>query len=143
MINIERTLVKDFDEIAPRTVFAHEPWCHHKEEMIKHSLCYTLRSPGGEVGCIIGAYRVWPGVYEIFAVTSDVMAKYPIGFHKAVLKLFAHAPKFFRAHRFQATVRANYDQGCKWLEAFGFVAEGLMKGYGPDGADYFIYGRAV
>jgi hypothetical protein len=46
-----------------------------------------------------------------------------------------------RARRVEANVRADADPGVmRFAERLGLSHEGLMKGYGPDGADYHLYG---
>lgn len=43
------------------------------------------------------------------------------------------------AWRIQAAVHAGYAQAIRFIEHFNFQREGLMRQYGPDGADYWLY----
>lgn len=43
--------------------------------------------------------------------------------------------------RLQAMANANCEPAWRFLEALGFEREGLLRGYGPNGEDRFMYGR--
>ena len=49
----------------------------------------------------------------------------------------------FKPHRLQVDIRADYQIGCTFAESFGFEREGLMKRFGIDGMDHYLYGRAL
>lgn len=46
-----------------------------------------------------------------------------------------------RLRRIEATTEADFAQGRRWLELLGFQSEGIMRKYGPDGADHVRYAR--
>lgn len=46
-------------------------------------------------------------------------------------------------HRIEATVRSDFAAGHRWIREFGFEPEGLMRKYGPDKADHWLYARVV
>ncbi len=41
--------------------------------------------------------------------------------------------------RIQAHVRADDEIGIRFVERLGFVREGLMRKFGPDGSDHYLY----
>lgn len=43
--------------------------------------------------------------------------------------------------RIEATVRYEFVAGRRWAECLGFQREGLMRRFGEDGADYWLYAR--
>ena len=45
--------------------------------------------------------------------------------------------------RIQASVHTTDEQSIKFAEWMGFENEGLMKKFGPDGADYYRFARVV
>ncbi len=46
-----------------------------------------------------------------------------------------------KARRVEATVRIDAEPGViRFAERLGLTLEGRMKGFGPDGADYYLYG---
>jgi hypothetical protein len=57
--------------------------------------------------------------------------------HRAV-KRFVDA---VQVRRIEATVLAGFKPGCRWMDLLGFEREGLMRCYGPDGADYYRYAK--
>ncbi len=82
-----------------------------------------------------------PGVYDAWAITSKEVSKYPISFHKSVSKLLNHLEIDLDTKRIQGHVKEGFDEGCRWLESLGYVKEGLMLQYGPDGANHWLYAR--
>jgi hypothetical protein len=45
--------------------------------------------------------------------------------------------------RVEATGRVGFDAAHRWFSLLGFDAEGVMRGYGPDGADHVRYARVT
>ena len=43
----------------------------------------------------------------------------------------------------QTSVKADCDIAIRFAKWLGLKEEGLMKGYGPDGSDYFRYARII
>lgn len=43
--------------------------------------------------------------------------------------------------RLEASAPAALERNCRFLERLGFAPEGLMRGYGPDGADHMRFAR--
>jgi hypothetical protein len=46
-------------------------------------------------------------------------------------------------HRLEITVPRGFDAGCRLAHLLGFEVEGLMKEYGPDGGDHFLYAQVI
>jgi RimJ/RimL family protein N-acetyltransferase len=57
------------------------------------------------------------------------------------LELLTYLEEKFNLRRIQFTVRVDYNIGLRWAWALGFQQEGILRGYGPDGTDYAIFGR--
>lgn len=96
---------------------------------------------GEEIIAIIGGFPFVPGVIHFWALLSESVKKYPIDFHKNCLKVIAWYEKTEKPRRTQFEVRATYAKGCKWAESLGMEREGLMRKWGPDGSDYYLYAR--
>lgn len=45
--------------------------------------------------------------------------------------------------RIEATVPFGFGAGCRLAKLLGFEIEGLMKAFGPDGSDHFLYARVT
>lgn len=98
---------------------------------------------GTDVVAIIGLIPFWSGVADAWAVTSPLVDKMKLSFHRAVCKGFKEVLECNNLHRVQAAVHVKHVQSQKWLKALGFVDEGLMRKYGPDGGDYHRYARVI
>ena len=90
---------------------------------------------------IIGGFRFTPSVIHLWALVSDDVRKRPIAFHKLVKNLLAYLCKQHHLKRIQMDVKADYLEGQKWAESLGFKQEGLMRGFGVHGEDFYLYGR--
>ena len=97
---------------------------------------------GDTVVAIFGGFLFVPGVIHFWGLTSDEARRTPLDFHKTVLKVLRWYEQHEKPRRIQIDVRANYGEGCKWAESIGFKREGLMKSWGTDGGDFYLYGKA-
>jgi hypothetical protein len=106
-------------------------------EDINEDLTWTVIHDHFIVGC--GGFRpFWNGVYEVW-----LAAKSPEFFFKhkiAVTKLIRQQIAFVNAHRLQATSLEKNIKDTRLLRFLGFEIEGILKKYGPDKSDYFIWG---
>lgn len=117
--------------------------CHAGEvpEVVRTEAVTVLRE--GEVLAIFGAFWFVPGVRHLWGLVSVDACKYPIGFYKISKQLLAWQEKQSQARRLQIDIRANDESLIKWADKLGFQQEGLMKKFGQDGSDYFLYARTL
>lgn len=101
---------------------------------------FTLMA-GDEVIAVIGGFPFVPGVIHFWAFISKQVRKYPVEFHKTCLDILDWYEKSENPRRIQWEVRADYVMGRKWAESLGLTCEGLMRKWGPDGADHYLYAR--
>ena len=95
---------------------------------------------GERVIAIGGVAEMWRGSGEAWALLSAAALAKPVALRKVAEAYLAGAQQNF--WRIQATVRADFREGNRWVQSLGFSHEtptGPMKGYGPDGADYELY----
>jgi len=83
-----------------------------------------------------GMKIIWDGVAEGWVLATKDALDHPIAVAKAIKKDFARIAKENNINRVQSAVRANYTTGLKGLEE-----EGLMKKFGFDGSDQYMYAR--
>lgn len=95
----------------------------------------------GHILAIIGGFPFVPGVIHFWAFLSKHIRKYPLDFQKEVLKMLDWYETNEKPRRIQFEVRADYDMGCRWAESLGMQREGLMRKWGPDGSDHYLYAR--
>jgi len=87
---------------------------------------------------VFGTVNIWHGVEEAWFLLEEQFRKYPYLMTR-MGKLFIRL-KFQddSLHRLQITVRCDDNRAVKWAECLGFQTEGVMRKYGPDGADFYI-----
>lgn len=90
---------------------------------------------------IIGGFPFVPGVVHFWAFLSKQVRKYPVEFHKVCLDILDWYEKHENPRRIQWEVRADYKMGQKWAESLGLKREGLMRAWGPNGEDHYLYAR--
>ena len=84
---------------------------------------------------------VWGQVAEGWVIASSEMWKHPIGVAKAIKKDFARVAKENNITRVQSAIRKDFKQGLRFAEWLGLEEEGLMKKFGFDGTDQYMYAR--
>lgn len=94
-----------------------------------------------EVLAVFSGCMVMQGNFEISALVSKDAKEVPIQFVKFAKKRLAHYENVLGLRRTQCTVRAGFPFLIKFIELLGFEREGLLRKFGPEGDDYFIYAR--
>ena len=95
----------------------------------------------GQVAAICGALKKWDGVADFWMLTSNLVTKFPLSFHKSCIEGLDFLMSEFGIHRLQASIAERHVISQKWAHRLGFQPEGLMKAYGPDGANHYLYAR--
>jgi hypothetical protein len=93
-----------------------------------------------------GICRLWPGVGEGFLVISETVrmnAYSPLAreIHGTAKAMLDRMTDWLDLHRVQMATDNRYPERGHWARHLGFKYEGMMKKYGPDGADYSRWGR--
>lgn len=91
------------------------------------------------VGCA-GIYPIWRGRAVAWAVFGDIPRRAWPEITAKVDEICADAHRS-GWRRIETTVLDGFAAGRRWAERCGFVCEGLMPAYGPDGSDHWMYGR--
>lgn len=90
---------------------------------------------GGQVVACAGVIPQWPGRAVAWALIGKEAGPHFIGIHRAVQRaLDMHA---FR--RIETGVVCDFEEGHRWAKMLGFVREGRMRAYTPDGRDCDLY----
>lgn len=110
------------------------------ESIARSHIAHTLLVDN-QVIAVVGGIVIWPGVCEMWTVTSPLVSLSPLGFHREIRKIIDFYVREKKLHRIHATVKCAFKAGLSWVEALGFVREGTLKQYGPEGADYYMYAR--
>jgi len=88
-----------------------------------------------------GMKMLWNGVAEGWVLATKDVLDHPLLVAKAIRKDFARIAKENNINRVQTAVRANYTTGLKFAKWLGLEEEGLMKKFGFDGSDQYMYAR--
>lgn len=86
----------------------------------------------------MGVRPVWKGVCECWVVSSGLVPKYKIFFHKSACSILGEAKVYYNAVRMQTVIHSEHTTSQRWVEALGFNWEGILRKY-IDGEDYFRY----
>ena len=109
----------------------------------------NLEQPGLAFTCMInnepiaaaGMKLLWDGVAEGWVIATEKVLQHPLLVARAIKKDFAHIAKENNINRVQTAIRANYTTGLKFAKWLGLEEEGLMKKFGFDGSDQYMYAR--
>ena len=117
-----------------------------KEEMVKQMAvaghAFSLLTNGHLIASG-GIYPIWPGFGEAWFLSSDMVVKHK---RPVIVQLKKHIDalsKEHEYHRIQATAREDFTVGQRFLEFLGFEREGLLRNYGPDKSDHYMYARII
>lgn len=98
----------------------------------------TARVEEENIACF-GITPLWSGVGVIWGLFAADAGKYGIEVLRASDAFIGSLMEDFR--RVQCEVMANNKDAVKYIEAFGFEREGIMRNYGPNGENYYMYAR--
>jgi RimJ/RimL family protein N-acetyltransferase len=107
---------------------------------------YLSRGPcfsAVEDGVIVGAgglIIMWPGVGEGWLMANkDAALRHKRYAYEVVIKHIIKLACDLDLRRIQAHVDVNVPAAVKFAEQLGFQREGLMRKYGEDGSDHYLY----
>tara|TARA_Y100000004_G_scaffold182527_1_gene229369 strand:+ start:528 stop:1022 length:495 start_codon:yes stop_codon:yes gene_type:complete len=95
----------------------------------------------GEIYAMFGLFKLWPGVGEAWLIPSNKIDRKTLAMHRAALRFFEYAANELQIKRLQFTVHTLNERADRWAQRCYFEREGLLKKYGPDGSDYWMYAR--
>jgi hypothetical protein len=88
-----------------------------------------------------GMKMVWGRVAEGWVIATEDVWNYPLSVAKAIRKDFARVAREHNIERVQTAIRKDFVQGQRFAEWLGLEREGLMKKWGFDGSDQYLYAR--
>jgi len=114
------------------------------KSMADRSIRPELSWSGVHNGHLVGAggiIPIWDGVAECWLVGGWRLGSHKVSAVRALTVTLARLVKEQQLRRLQAIVRADWDQAVRFVEFLRFEREGLLRGYGPDGSDHYVYAR--
>ena len=88
-----------------------------------------------------GMKIIWKGVAEGWVLATKDTLDHPLLVARAIKKGFAKTAKENNINRVQSAIRADYTIGLKFAKWLGLEEEGLMRKFGFDGSDQYMYAR--
>lgn len=113
------------------------------KEMLSHvvpELSYTGVLNGHLIGSG-GVVPMWDGVAEAWFVGSWRLSKNRFAAVRTLQKTMLELMDANAINRLQAHVRADTPEAVRFIEFLGFEREGLLREYGPDRTDHYVYAR--
>ncbi len=107
---------------------------------LKHGPAYAFLDGETVIACG-GVTIYWPGMGEVWLVTSRIWTRYLREIVVWTRKLLDQLQEENNLTRIQADVVSDNAGACRFAEHFGFVAEGLMRCYDVLGRDCIRYAR--
>jgi len=102
---------------------------------------YTIGKADGTVLGVIGGVLIWQGVASVGAILTNQIQGSPISVVRVTKRIIETVMRDHKIHRMEMAVRCGYPVGQRWAEGLGFQAEGILRQYGEDRADYTMYGK--
>jgi RimJ/RimL family protein N-acetyltransferase len=98
---------------------------------------YTVYSDDKIIG-VFGFARILDGCFHLWSLFSVEIKKYPI----AAVKIFRAASNI-PARRIQMTTAMSNKAATAFAYRMGFSLEGILRKYGPDGTDHYIFAKVA
>lgn len=130
-----------FDAIAERA----DTVIGSLELMLRGADVYTLPRHGiayiedGKIHAVAGIVPLWEGCGEAWAIPTKRIKQKKIVVARHFKNTFDLVSKDLGMRRVQAAVTMGHHEAHRLVRFVGMVEEGLMRKYGPDGADYMRY----
>ena len=117
-------------------------WKSMVDRSIAPELSWSGIHNGHLVGCG-GIIPIWDGVAECWLVGGWRLGTHRLSAVRALTATLARQVKEQQLRRLQAVVRADWDEAVRFVEFLRSQREGLLRGYGPDGSDHYVYARII
>ena len=87
-------------------------------------------------------YKIfWGSVAECWLIGTKEISNHSLSVAKAIKKDFARVAKENNITRVQSAIRKDFKEGLRFAEWLGLEKEGLMRKWGFDGSDQYMYAR--
>jgi hypothetical protein len=134
----------DLDQITPHSCYNHDESV--KERMLNLSSVvgvhlWTILCPEGKPLAVMGGYRAFSRVGEIFAYVDERVVTCPLHYGRATRFLINHEFDRLGFIRLQVTVKADQPWAMRWARFLGFKPEGILQKYGEECEDHILFAK--
>lgn len=95
----------------------------------------------GKPMCSFGVTKMWPGLAELWMIPDIALSSVARPFHRATKLFLDVCMEELQLVRIQVTVCTLNVSADKWIRTLHFTEEGVLRKFGPEGADYKMYAR--
>lgn len=95
----------------------------------------------GRIVACLGCNNMWPGVAEAWLITSVEIADISVTTTRAAIRYFDKLAIRNQLKRMQITVNMENELAMRWAKMLKFTPEGVLRRYGPSGADHMMFAR--
>jgi hypothetical protein len=121
----------DTDAIGRAREMVKSPWC----------LSYTIIGPDKNPLAIMGGFYIYNKVLELWALVDQRVELCPVYYAKATKFLISHEFDRLKVNRMQVFMRVDQRWAKHWAEVLGFQQEGILRKYGAEGTDYYLFAK--
>lgn len=107
----------------------------------QNSYVYTVMNEEDEVLCIFGGTLLQRRNMSAWSLLSPLVFKYPKTFHKFLRDFIDTHFRDLGLVRMQTTVDVDNERAQRQNEKLGFEKEALLKKFGPNEEDQYLYVR--
>jgi RimJ/RimL family protein N-acetyltransferase len=107
-------------------------------ELTGHGVAFSYFDGSKIVGCT-GVVRINDNTCEVWIILDHCAKQYIREIYRHAFAFLDRTQQFFV--RIQAIVRTDWPTAHRFIERLGFQKEGMMRKFGPDGSDYYLYAR--
>jgi len=95
----------------------------------------------GKIVACFGTNILWPGMGEAWLLTGKQINTLAVSLTRTTHRYFNQLATTKGLKRLQLTVNAENELAVRWADALKFTREGLLRNYGPTGADHIMFAR--
>jgi RimJ/RimL family protein N-acetyltransferase len=100
-------------------------------------ISYTVLNDDKIIG-VFGFARILDGCFHLWSILSEEIRKFPIATYKITLAAIS-----IQARRIQMTTAMSNTIATTFAYRMGFTLEGVLKKYGPDGKDHYLFAKVA
>ena len=146
MINRVPAHVADILDIKLKDFYLKEADLFKRTELLIKSDFPTetlYDSKTDEVICICGLTYPWAGNLEVWTLMSKNVDKHAVSIVKSLRAMIDEYVEKLKAVRVQSVCPATLPNRDRWFKSLKLDPVALLRKYGPNGADYYMYERIV
>ena len=121
---------------AAQRVLSSSLTVQYGRSLVSAGPCYSAFA-GMEVIACAGVVEIWAGRAQVWSLLSEQMPRYRKAVHKAV-KGFLDG---YRVRRLECVIDPRSETAKRWAQHLGFIYEGTMHAYTPEGENQLMYVR--